>query len=203
MAAESTCFHCRKLTSTKKLQRCGRCLGALYCNSDCQKKDWPNHRELCVESDGWPDKYRGCRDGSLHEGKLELMTWEYIEREGGIRMGWGNIAIEEAENMKRKFKVDFKGKKRLLFKYWPQAFRWTCCGTDGLMNEGCDHHGSGSRPCTCDFCHMGKPVPDSIYRGQTGPSMGLSLRRGPDPRSFDPTLAARALKGRRALGLEL
>lgn len=79
------------------------------------------------------------------------MTWEYTD-EDGVRMGWGNVVVEEVEDIKRKFKVDYKGKKRLFFKYWPQGFRWTCCGTDGLMNEGCDHHGSGSKPCTCDFC---------------------------------------------------
>lgn len=67
-------------------------------------------------------------------------------------MGWGNVVIEEAEEHKRMFEVECRGKKSLFFKKWPQAFRWTCCGTDAGMNYGCDHHGSGSRPCTCDFC---------------------------------------------------
>lgn len=85
-------------------------------------------------------------------GRLELITWEYTDPQTKDRMGWGNVIIEEAEDMKRKFQVDCRGKKSLLFKKWPQAFRWTCCGTDGGMNWGCDHHGSGSKPCTCDFC---------------------------------------------------
>ena len=62
------------------------------------------------------------------------------------------VVIEEAEEHKRMFEVECRGKKSLFFKKWPQAFRWTCCGTDAGMNYGCDHHGSGSRPCTCDFC---------------------------------------------------
>ena len=34
----------------------------------------------------------------------------------------------------------------------PRAFRWTCCGLSGNWSRGCDHHGSGEIPCTCDFC---------------------------------------------------
>lgn len=67
-------------------------------------------------------------------------------------MGWGNVVIEEVEEHKRKFEVECRGRKSLFFKKWPQAFRWTCCGTSGLINFGCDHHGTGSKPCTCDFC---------------------------------------------------
>ena len=88
-------------------------------------------------------------------GQLELITWEWTDREYGQRTGWGNVIVEEAEEHKRMFEVECRGKKRLkslFFKKWPQAFRWTCCGTDAGMNYGCDHHGSGSRPCTCDFC---------------------------------------------------
>lgn len=94
---------------------------------------------------------RICSRGVVIAGKLKLMTWEYTD-EIGQRMSWGNVVIEEVEEHKRTLEVTCKGKKSLFFKKWPQAFRWTCCGTDGGMNYGCDHHGSGSRPCTCDFC---------------------------------------------------
>ncbi|TFY51398.1 hypothetical protein EVJ58_g10590 [Rhodofomes roseus] len=139
----------------------------------------------------------------MHEGKLELITWEYTDPESGDRMGWGNVLIEEADDLKRKFEVDCKGKKSLFFKKWPQGFRWTCCGMDGGVNYGCDHHGTGSKPCTCDFCRMGRPLPDSIYKEKTGPRMGLRLPRGPDPRSFNPVLAAQAAQGRSMFGLEM
>lgn len=88
----------------------------------------------------------------LSPGKLELMTWEWTDPDLGRRIGWGSAFIEEAEDVKRRFEVEYKGKRSLLFKKRPQAFRWTCCGTHARMKFGCDHHGSGSKPCTCDFC---------------------------------------------------
>ena len=67
-------------------------------------------------------------------------------------MGWGNVLYEEAEYLKHKFEVTCGGDPARFFKEWPQGFRWTCCGLDGSTHFGCDHHGSGRKPCTCDFC---------------------------------------------------
>ncbi|KZT67286.1 hypothetical protein DAEQUDRAFT_729327 [Daedalea quercina L-15889] len=187
----------------KDFKRCSRCRSALYCDAECQKKDWQYHKELCSDSDRWYDKYRGCRDGSMHEGKLEMITWEWTDPDYGCKMGFGNTFLEEADGVKHMFEVECKGKKSGFLKKRPQAFRWTCCGTDAGMNYGCDHHGSGSKPCTCDFCHMGKPLPDSIYNKQSGPRIGLNLRRGPDPRSYNPAMAVMAATGRSMCGLEM
>jgi len=118
-------------------------------------------------------------------------------------MGWGNVLLEESADMKAKFEGEFKGDPRKLYRHWPQAFRWTCCGIDAGMKYGCDHHGEGSKPCSCDFCRMGKPLPNSIYNEQTASRMGLNLPRGPDPRSFNPAQAAVAAAGRTMLGLGL
>lgn len=48
---------------------------------------------------------------------------------------------------------------------------------------------AGSRPCTCDFCHMGKTIPSSIYKQNQQATRGLDLRRGPDPRFYNPMKA--------------
>ena len=85
-------------------------------------------------------------------GKLELITWEWTDHELRERMGWGNVPLAEVADHRRTFEVDCRGRKSLFFKRWPEAFRWTCCGMSGSMNFGCDHHGTGSKPCTCDFC---------------------------------------------------
>ena len=91
-------------------------------------------------------------DHSSKSGELELITWEYTDPEYGYRMGWGNVLYEEAEYLKHKFEVTCGGDPARFFKEWPQGFRWTCCGLDGSTHFGCDHHGSGRKPCTCDFC---------------------------------------------------
>ena len=67
-------------------------------------------------------------------------------------MGWGACVQEEAEDLKAKFEGEMGGDEKRLYEYWPQAFRWTCCGTSADMKWGCDHHGGGKKPCTCDFC---------------------------------------------------
>ncbi|KAF8162110.1 hypothetical protein BJ912DRAFT_1006650 [Pholiota molesta] len=203
-----SCSVCNKPESEAEIKRCGRCRDRFYCGRECQAADWKTHKPKCgavvpsAPAPGapkWYDKHRKCRDGNRHEGDLELITWPNAQ-EG---TGWGHVLEEEADEMRAKFEGEFGGDEQKLFKYWPQAFRWTCCGTDADMNWGCDHHGSGSKPCSCDFCRMGKPLPDSIYYERNASRHGLTLRRGPDPRSFNRASAAMAKKGRSIFGLEM
>ena len=133
-------------------------------------------------SSAWYDKHRKCMDGNKHEGRLELITWESPESDKD-KTGWGNCFIEESAELKAKFESKYKSDEAKFYGYWPQGFRWTCCGGAGDNNQGCDHHGSGSTPCTCDFCQMGEPLPEKIFNKKTTENMGLTLRRGPDPRS--------------------
>jgi len=102
-------------------------------------------------SPSWIDAHRACEDSGKHEGDLELITWESVS-EFGDKLGWGNIVVEESDEMKQKFEAEFNGSQEKLYEHWPRAFRWTCCGTDGNQKYGCDHHGSGSKACSCDFC---------------------------------------------------
>ena len=75
-------------------------------------------------------------------------------------------------------------------------------GDTGEM--GCDHHGTGTKPCSCDFCVSGKKVTDKIMKekreSQSG--FGLQLSSGPDPRSFNPMLGAFNDMMRGVLGLD-
>ncbi|KAG7085811.1 hypothetical protein E1B28_003349 [Marasmius oreades] len=199
---ELHCFTCRKTKAFKDLKRCGRCKGPLYCSPDCQKKDWPSHKANCATTSVWYDGYRACQDGSLHEGELELITWECYEPDFGLHLGWGGCFREESEDLKRKFEKQFNGDLKKFFNYRPNAFRWRCCGMSGDQQYGCDHHGAGKKPCTCDFCRMGKPLTDSIYRKVNQARMGLNLRRGPDPRSYNASLAVMSEIGRSMLGLD-
>lgn len=46
------CFVCKK---TDDLFLCSRCRLVYYCNQECQKKDWKNHRDLCIPIDKQPN----------------------------------------------------------------------------------------------------------------------------------------------------
>lgn len=38
------CSNCRKIGNMSK---CSRCLSVYYCNSDCQKNQWKEHKKIC------------------------------------------------------------------------------------------------------------------------------------------------------------
>ncbi|KAL0960541.1 hypothetical protein HGRIS_005579 [Hohenbuehelia grisea] len=126
------------------------------------------------------------------------MTWG-DPKEG---TGWACVFLEEVDDLKRTFNEEYDGDEAKFFEYWPQGFRWTCCGMTGDMSYGCDHHGRGKKPCTCDFCKMGKPLPDRIYFEQCASRKGLDLARGPDPRSSNFILGTIAEIGRAITGLD-
>ena len=89
------------------------------------------------------EKYQKCADGGRHDGRLELITWDGVD-EDGTKLGWGAVLIEEAEEHKKSFITEYESDEEKFFEYWPQGFRWTCCGMVGDAGEqGCDHHGPG------------------------------------------------------------
>ncbi|KAJ6587219.1 hypothetical protein DFH09DRAFT_1142914 [Mycena vulgaris] len=190
---------CSVCENSGEILRCSGCKSRYYCGIACQTSDWKSHKRACVAAPKWYDKHRMCRDGNKHEGRLELVTWDCPEQE----MGWGAYPAEDSEELKKKFETEFGSDEEKMFQYWPRGFRWTCCGTHARMAHGCDHHGTGSYPCTCDFCRMGKPLPSSIFNEKTPFRHGLILRPGPDPRSFNRFLAVNAATGRTMFGLEM
>ena len=126
----------------------------------------------------WSEKYqRKCNDGGRHDGLLELMTWNYVEE--GTELGWGGCYAEDSEKLQKKFREEFNSNEEKFYDYWPQGFRWTCCGATGDV-DFCDHHGSGSTKCRCDYCTCGQRLPDEyiLERARTQAAQGLTLANG-------------------------
>ncbi|KAF7361604.1 hypothetical protein MVEN_00503600 [Mycena venus] len=173
---------CSILLRSVVVTKTAHCLAHALTGRECQSSDWNSHKRACAAAPKWYDKHRRCRDGTSHEGRLELITWDFPQ-DG---MGWGNCAAEDSEDMKKKFETEFGGDEENLFKYWPQAFRWTCCGR--LLDV------LGCAVLTCFFflivdpvlaitAGWGEPLPASIFNEKTASRHGLTLSRGPDPRS--------------------
>lgn len=67
--------------------------------------------EVIEEKPWWVDLQRKTlRDGSHHEGKLELITWESTEE--GYKLGFGAVVMEEADELREKFEVEMGGDLR-------------------------------------------------------------------------------------------
>ena len=80
---KNTCHVCK--TSDKdqddgmppiSMLQCSRCKIAFYCSKECQKKDWPLHKDFCIISDTIKGKYvyavtvgRECEDDYVEDEK--------------------------------------------------------------------------------------------------------------------------------------
>lgn len=111
----------------------------------CQRRDWPSHKEDCrskaaeaeaANGKAWYDRNRKCEDGTSHFGQLELITWSGFQSEISEELGWGNCVASESAELKRKYEEQFKSDDTRMYRYWPQGFRWTCCGLAGDQRAG-------------------------------------------------------------------
>eukprot|EP00457_Paulinella_chromatophora_P015188 gb/GEZN01015758.1/.p1 GENE.gb/GEZN01015758.1/~~gb/GEZN01015758.1/.p1 ORF type:complete len:138 (+),score=24.71 gb/GEZN01015758.1/:58-471(+) len=68
------CNSCSTQTSWEK-SRCSRCKRAFYCSVDCQRKDWPAHKENCVV----PSKGKSKKGTEGIKNKPEYWAWGQTE----------------------------------------------------------------------------------------------------------------------------
>ena len=49
---KTVCGFCHLITEQATYKRCGRCRSISYCNTECQRRDWNGHRQVCRLSSG-------------------------------------------------------------------------------------------------------------------------------------------------------
>eukprot|EP00808_Paulinella_micropora_P017664 g41150.t1 len=67
------CNSCSKQTSWEK-SRCSRCKRAFYCSVECQRRDWPVHKSVCV-----PPKPKSKKPGETLKEKPAYWSWGHTE----------------------------------------------------------------------------------------------------------------------------
>ncbi|KAJ7642134.1 hypothetical protein FB45DRAFT_1054448 [Roridomyces roridus] len=85
--AKYSCIQCHTITDRDKLKLCARCQLAYYCGSECQKKDWAEHKKVCGKQDfdvrraplpEAPSEFIGCPsavDGYIRTPALWRQIW--------------------------------------------------------------------------------------------------------------------------------
>lgn len=66
------CSYCSK-SSYNKLNQCSSCKTVYYCDINCQRSDWPNHKTKCVEL-----KNHGALIKKLDEHALKIFNKSYL-----------------------------------------------------------------------------------------------------------------------------
>lgn len=67
---------CQVCGYTGILQKCGKCLCAYYCGANCQRQDWPKHREVCDRGNRQAVKF--LRDAGKNRLVLSIVVFFWL-----------------------------------------------------------------------------------------------------------------------------
>jgi hypothetical protein len=65
-----TCLFCKK-ASAERLTRCSRCERAYFCNAECFRAAWKQHKKVCQPVEGYSTKRKK---------KKATLTWDQLEK---------------------------------------------------------------------------------------------------------------------------
>ena len=86
------CKVCQKFDSASK--KCAKCKSEFYCSKDCQKTDWPFHKQFCNELAGYIEKRIKIRSDYGHDedpGNLLRGFDKKTDRREGISILRGHL----------------------------------------------------------------------------------------------------------------
>ena len=73
--------------------RCGKCMTALYCNRECQKKHWPVHKHRCMDSNGEDSDEKLYNKASNH-----MNQGNYLKAERMLNRLLARVRVSLGEN---------------------------------------------------------------------------------------------------------
>lgn len=110
------CAKCGKVDEA--IKNCSRCLQVGYCGPECQKLDWPSHKQVCVKKPSGEEKGESVVDRIAAQFKQQFSQWK--PDPGGKEM-WLNFARQTKPNLDEFFYHSYmahctgmKGKKTAL-----------------------------------------------------------------------------------------
>ena len=113
------CLH--TVTGKRKLSKCARCHSITYCGLECQREDWPRHREFCIPVmvTEIPGKGLGLV-ASKNFKKGELIFKEIAAISVKAREGAGVITLDMALEVKNQVQNMSDEQKSKFYKLKPQ-----------------------------------------------------------------------------------
>ena len=97
------CDVCGVLVSLKQLFVCGRCTGKFYCGQECQKRDWKEHKRVCVVSVA-KNVIRGVGCTSMYEDLVRDLEDRMANEEKALMAGTFDVAVEGLEKVLEKIR---------------------------------------------------------------------------------------------------
>ncbi|KAH8674391.1 hypothetical protein BGZ60DRAFT_468760 [Tricladium varicosporioides] len=98
------------------IKTCGNCKLVVYCDIDCQRAHWPEHKKACrspMAKEHWRPAWD--REGRIPHWASGVASTNWHNVFGGSKYLWGNTPAVDVLNLERNEGIDYKEDIALLF----------------------------------------------------------------------------------------